>query len=486
MEDQIRIEYEISQLKSNNLGIGIISTKQKKEYQIEIIIPRSMVDPSIYNEDITFVIIINSDNFPYNPPKLLCITQYCFPQYSDGRDILEEVLGEKWNENSKLVNLLPLIPDFIKKVFMDGNLIYIGKYYLGGKYDLKLLERSNFEIKQVKENILINGKWVKFLRLMLISDIYFLLFEIEKWNKNKLTLVFWSSINSIKSIKKILVNNMVFIHWSQKGINEPYEMFLTMDKGEETVDKLLEKIHYFGLNYNITKEIKGNRIEEKKDEDINKKNTNTNEKKNDEKIDENHNNKDIGKGNVDNVEEKKDIKNKGNDEIKIEEKKIEEPKIEEKKEEKKIEQPKVEEKKVEEKKKEEEQQKVEEPKEEKKKIEEPKVAEPQVEEKKEEDNKEKVEEKKVEEKKEEQQKVEEPKEEEKKEEEKKEEEKKEEINIKELEKESEKLEKEFEENNDNEEVKKKLDELYNKMMEYYKINDPTKVTELLMKQSNLD
>ena len=59
MEDQIRIEYEISQLKSNNLGIGIISTKQKKEYQIEIIIPHSIIDPSIYNEDITFVIIIN-------------------------------------------------------------------------------------------------------------------------------------------------------------------------------------------------------------------------------------------------------------------------------------------------------------------------------------------------------------------------------------------------------------------------------------------
>ena len=344
MEDQIRIEYEISQLKSNNLGIGIISTKQKKEYQIDIIIPHSIIDPSIYNEDITFVLIINSDNFPYNPPKLLCTTQYCFPQYSDGRDILEEVLGEKWNENIKLITLLPLIPDFIKKVFMDGNLLYIGKYYLGGKYDLKLLERSNFEIKQVKENVLINGKWVKFLRIMLISDIYFLLFESEKWNKNKLTLVFWSSINCLKSIKKILVNNLVFIHWSQKGINIPYEMFLTMDKGEETVDKLLEKIHYFGLNYNITKEIKGNKIEEKKENEI--------------------------------VEEKIDNKV---EEVKKEEKKIEEkkeePKIEEKKEESKSEEEKNEEPKIEEKKdevKNEEKENKEEPKIEEKKKEETK------------------------------------------------------------------------------------------------------------------
>ena len=457
MEEQIRIEYELSQLKNNNLGIMITSIKQKKEYQIDIIIPHSLIDPSIYNEEITFVLVINSDTFPYSPPKLFCTTQYCFPQYSDGRDILEEVLGEKWNENIKLITLLPLIPDFIKKVFMDGNLLYIGKYYLGGKYDLKLLERSNFEIKQVKENVLINGKWVKFLRIMLISDIYFLLFESEKWNKNKLTLVFWSSINCLKSIKKILVNNLVFIHWSQKGINVPYEMFLTMDKGEETVDKLLEKIHYFGLNYNITKEIKGNKIEEKKENEI--------------------------------VEEKIDNKV---EEVKKEEKKIEEKKEEPKIEEEKNEEPKIEEKKDEvknEEKENKEEPKLEEKKNEELKLEEKKSEEPKIEqnEKKEEDKKEEdkkeEDQKKEEEKKEEEKKEEEKKEEEKKEEEKKEEEKKEEENISELESEVEKLEKEFEENKENENVKNRLGELYDKLVTYYQKNDPSKVTELLMKQS---
>ena len=463
MEEQIRIEYELSQLKNNNLGIMITSIKQKKEYQIDIIIPHSLIDPSIYNEEITFVLVINSDTFPYSPPKLFCTTQYCFPQYSDGRDILEEVLGEKWNENIKLITLLPLIPDFIKKVFMDGNLLYIGKYYLGGKYDLKLLERSNYEIKQVKENVLINGKWVKFLRIMLISDIYFLLFESEKWNKNKLTLVFWSSINCLKSIKKILVNNLVFIHWSQKGINVPYEMFLTMDKGEETVDKLLEKIHYFGLNYNITKEIKGNKIEEKKENEI--------------------------------VEEKIDNKV---EEVKKEEKKIEEkkeePKIEENKEESKSEEKKNEEPKIEEKKdevKNEEKENKEEPKlEEEKKKEETKLEEKKSEEPKIEQNEKKEEDKKEEDKKEvekkEEKKEEEKKEEEKKEEEKKEEEKKEEENISELESEVEKLEKEFEENKENENVKKRLGELYDKLVTYYQKNDASKVTELLMKQSALE
>ena len=88
-----------------------------------------------------------------------------------------------------------------------------------------------------------------------------------------------------------------------------------------------------------------------------------------------------------------------------------------------------------------------------------------------------------EEKKEEEKKEEEKKEEEKKEEEKKEEEKKEEENISELESEVEKLEKEFEENKENENVKNRLGELYDKLVTYYQKNDPSKVTELLMKQS---
>ena len=257
MDEQIRIEYEISQLKANTFGIEVESTKNKKEYIIDIIVPQGIIEPSIYEGEISFVIVIQGDKYPYSPPRLYCTSQFCFPHFSDGRDILSSVLQAKWTEQSKLMSIIQLIPNFIKEYFTKGDLIFFGKYYLGEKYDLKLLQRTNNEISNVKENIVINGNWIGYPRELLVSDIYFLLFEREKWNKNKLTLMFWAPINSIIRIRKILVNKMVFIHWKQRGTSDPYEMCLSIDNGEEVVDMLLEKMQYFGINYNITKEFKG-------------------------------------------------------------------------------------------------------------------------------------------------------------------------------------------------------------------------------------
>ena len=121
---------------------------------------------------------------------------------------------------------------------------------------MRILKQCNFELNtKIKENIIINGKWTKYTRILFLSDIYFLLFEQEK--KSKLRLVFWGSINTILMVKKILVNNMVFMNWKQKGTNEPFEMSLSMDKSEEIVKKIIDRMNYFGINYSVTKEIKG-------------------------------------------------------------------------------------------------------------------------------------------------------------------------------------------------------------------------------------
>lgn len=257
MDEQARIEYEILELKNNTLNISVVATKIKKEYYIEMIMPPSLIDTQFYDREITFVINFQIDKYPIVPPKLFCTTVFCFPQIADGRDILANVLKEEWNEQRQLISLLELIPQFIREYYARGDLIFIGSYYLDEKYDIRLFEKCSFSIKHVKENIIIKGKWTKFPRLLLISDLYFCLFDQDKKNKTKLILVFWASINSIISIRKILVNKIVFIRWNQKDQNDPYEMNLTIDKGDEIVDQLLNNIKQFGMNYNVTKEIKG-------------------------------------------------------------------------------------------------------------------------------------------------------------------------------------------------------------------------------------
>ena len=78
-----------------------------------------------------------------------------------------------------------------------------------------------------------------------------------------------ASVNSIKSIKKILVNNIIIIYWkNREGI---YEMSLSCNNGDEIVDKLLEKLKLFGMKYNMKKQIIGDDKEKNNIININKK-----------------------------------------------------------------------------------------------------------------------------------------------------------------------------------------------------------------------
>ena len=67
------------------------------------------------------------------------------------------------------------------------------KHYHGGRYDLRMLKKGcdNKNIFAVKESFVLNGKSIKLNRLVVLSDVYFIMFEHEKWYKNNLILIFW-------------------------------------------------------------------------------------------------------------------------------------------------------------------------------------------------------------------------------------------------------------------------------------------------------
>ena len=112
-------------------------------------------------------------------------------------------------------------------------------------------------IWQNKENLIINGKSTKLNRILIISDVYFLLFEQEKWYKNNLTLIFWSSINNLEKIQKVKDNKTVILQWTQKDKDSTYGMSLTVTNREAFITILLEKMHYFGMKYETSK-VEGN------------------------------------------------------------------------------------------------------------------------------------------------------------------------------------------------------------------------------------
>ena len=75
------------------------------------------------------------------------------------------------------------------------------------------------DVKKIKEKLTINGKEKDFSRLLIISDMYFLIFDTELWNKNSITLLFWTSIRALVTIKKLIKNDLCRFFWKQKNKN---------------------------------------------------------------------------------------------------------------------------------------------------------------------------------------------------------------------------------------------------------------------------
>ena len=248
------IEKAIDDLKKNKYGIIIKKTKKNMVITTSIKFPEEILNKEISQISIEFLLIIDL----YKPkffPKLYCISPYCYPHFADGRDLFRELPSSK---NQKKIfnfsNILSEILEFIKANFQKGGLYFFGKYYLGSRYDLRMFQKAcnNKNIFNVKENLVLNGKSIKLNRILIISDVYFLMFEQEKWYKNNLILNFWSSISNIQKIQKVKDNKTLILQWAQKE-NENYIMSLTVNQREDFINVILDKMHQFGMKYNIQK-----------------------------------------------------------------------------------------------------------------------------------------------------------------------------------------------------------------------------------------
>ena len=288
------IENEIDKLKENIAGIKVQKNISRGVISADITIPKDTFSKDIVDDDIEFRLVIDTFSLKLHP-RLYCLTPYCFPHLADGRDLYKE-LRNSTNNGMSLENLLGDILEFIKINHERGGLIFCGNYYLGAKYDLRIFKNGCKNIINVKENLVLNGKSLKYNRLLIFSDVYFLLFHQEKWYKNNLTLLFWSSINNIEKIQKMKDNKTVILHWTTKDKENAYLMSLTFINREAFIDNLLEKMKTFGMNFDIMKINKNNEIEhnifsstaklkhkdsDDKEESQNKKLVNFEDKKND-------------------------------------------------------------------------------------------------------------------------------------------------------------------------------------------------------------
>ena len=255
------IEKEIDKLKDNEYDLIIKKTVAKGVLSASIIIPQDIFGKELSEEEIEFKIVIDTTSLKLTP-KLYCLTPYCFPHLADGRDLYKELRNSKIkSSNISLENLLDDLIEFIKINYERGGLIFCGNYYLGEKYDLRILQKGCENIINVKQNLVLNGKNTRFNRVLVLSDVYFLLFEQEKWSKNNLILLFWSSLNNIEKIQKVKDTKTLILHWTTKEKENAYLMSLVIADRESFIQDLLEKMKTFGMNFDIMKINKNNEVE---------------------------------------------------------------------------------------------------------------------------------------------------------------------------------------------------------------------------------
>jgi hypothetical protein len=101
--------------------------------------------------------------------------------------------------------------------------------------------------------VIIDGKEKEFPKILMVSDIFFCLFDQEKWNKNNLHLTFWSNIRSLVTIKKLIKGDTCRFFWKQKSKTKNYEMILTLEDSNSLINLMLDKMSRFGINYKLSK-----------------------------------------------------------------------------------------------------------------------------------------------------------------------------------------------------------------------------------------
>ena len=207
-------------------------------------------------EDIKFLLYIKK-NYPLSAPNLHCLSQFCYPDLCDIRDILEDVIGVKWGKNKKyyhLKTIISKIPEFIieyiEKNYSDPNMKkheIIGKFFLDSIYQNKnLLLFPHLFFDNVYEKVFYENseQYSDEGRKLYINESFFLLFlETSIFENDNLKLIFFAAIKSLIHIKHYTATDIVEFTWKIKGGRNNIMKIRTKEAGNivKIITEILKK-----------------------------------------------------------------------------------------------------------------------------------------------------------------------------------------------------------------------------------------------------
>lgn len=204
-----------------------------------------------FKDNILFSITL-TQFFPIEEPYVRCLSNFSFPTLFDNRNYLLTILKHYWrpekckSEFDLIEEIILQIPALINRVNEDSInqvLVYYGDYKIDNIYEINDF-LSNDQLGFFR--VVLYQKEKK-ERYVVLTEIYFLLFDPAPDAKNLGKLVFWGDIRQLKNRKrnKIKDKETVILKW-KGGIKEimfEFEIVKeTYDQFSSEVDKKIKKL----------------------------------------------------------------------------------------------------------------------------------------------------------------------------------------------------------------------------------------------------
>lgn len=160
-------------------------------------------------------------------PIVKCLTSFCSPTLFDNRNLLFSIISHNWIKNKNLsenlYEIITSLPKFVDRIIENTEnrvLVYYGDYKIDSVYDVNDFILNNTEVNFFKVHQMLKNKKSKDKtfkdRYIILTDIYFLLFDPLPNSKNLGKLLFWGDIRQLSNLKGISEDTMV-LEWSQNG-----------------------------------------------------------------------------------------------------------------------------------------------------------------------------------------------------------------------------------------------------------------------------
>lgn len=187
--------------------------------------------------------------FPFQPPKLVCESILDFPSFSDGRDLIFEMLKKKWTPSITSADLIGMIPNFFQSVLIPSqkNLSSqeFGQFHLSSPYYLESWERkSQMSTFYCTETTSSSQRQEK---ILVLTHTTILILDLNPQYPGIGFLVSWATIQSLNSIRRsIKQNDKLTLEWKQMGDNSAYTQVLTFNKPNEFIELLSKNMQKNG------------------------------------------------------------------------------------------------------------------------------------------------------------------------------------------------------------------------------------------------